>query len=222
MKYCNIAALIFVFRDLHPGFFVSRYACKFDDVFCMLKSYSILFGYCNGVQGRTKLPRTGERCSALGPLRRVIENHQISNLSPRRQKSPKLLSQPKKNKKNDTQIHGIPIYVKKWFVQHASHQMLDFDASDLQIQQWDLGADTERLPFSAKTLVPSNSVLSAKRSLAYLCVWKRCVLPWNMRFNTSLPRCLRLAAERRTNLLEYHRPQNHYMLTSPQLGLEIL
>ena len=62
------------FRNLHPCVSVSSYSCRFDVVFCMLKSYSKLFGNCNWAQGPAKIPRTGHGCSAPRP-QTAIENH---------------------------------------------------------------------------------------------------------------------------------------------------
>ena len=63
-SYCSLD--FSYFRTLHPGFFVSLYFCMFDVVFCMLKSYSLLLGFCNMAQWWRTLPSTGHAASTPG------------------------------------------------------------------------------------------------------------------------------------------------------------
>ena len=104
-----------------------------DFVFYMLKSYSILIGYCNGARGGNQIPPTGHAPSALA----LAESHQKSwNFMPF-SKALSFQNWPKattKHKKSDTEIIRIPTSVKSWFLQYISYQMLDFKASDIQIQ----------------------------------------------------------------------------------------
>ena len=53
-------------RNLYPVVFVSLYSSMLDVDFCMLKSYCILFGYCNMAQACTTLAPTGHGYSAPG------------------------------------------------------------------------------------------------------------------------------------------------------------
>ena len=63
---------------------------------------------CNIAEGRATIPPTGHSYSAPGPTRRAIGNYQVSNLSPRQQKSLTLVTQPSKNIGKWNRNHKIP------------------------------------------------------------------------------------------------------------------
>ena len=76
------------FRNVHPGVFVSLYFCMCDVVFCVLKSYSVPLGYCNGAQGKPNYHKP----AMVSQLRPPLESHRKSSnssCSPKHQKSSK-------------------------------------------------------------------------------------------------------------------------------------
>ena len=76
--------------------YISLYCCMFDIAFCMLKSYSILFGHCNGARDKPNYHEPAMRSQ----LRAPPESHRkSSNFNPvsNAPKSAKLVPKPSKN-----------------------------------------------------------------------------------------------------------------------------
>ena len=90
----------------------SFYSCRFDIVFCMLKSFSKLFGYCNGAQGPAKIPPPSHGPSAPGPPGKPSKVMKFQ-ACPQGTKSHQNSSQShKKACKNGTDINRIPSYAR--------------------------------------------------------------------------------------------------------------
>ena len=85
-----------------------------------MKSYSILFGYCNRAQGWAKWPQSAMRPQPWPP-RKAIENHRISSLSPWHQKAIKIYSKTSQKNENATEINRIPTCVNSFFCCNTSN-----------------------------------------------------------------------------------------------------
>ena len=126
MHMRGMHALMTTWRFVPCFLSVYLHSCRFDNIFCMLKGYCILFGYCKGTQGLANYhepmvlnflpPRKPSKVFRCRSPLQCIENYQMS-LQDIKCQSPlqgifKLVQHFSGTIKSNTEFIRTPLYIE--------------------------------------------------------------------------------------------------------------